>query len=37
MFWGSYPLSRLVHAWSVPIQYLGHPYIIYRRRFPAAR
>ncbi|MGH2931055.1 MAG: respiratory nitrate reductase subunit gamma, partial [Solirubrobacteraceae bacterium] len=37
LFWGSYPFSRLVHAWSVPIQYLGRPYIIYRRRYPAAR
>ncbi|MGH2858478.1 MAG: respiratory nitrate reductase subunit gamma [Solirubrobacteraceae bacterium] len=37
LFWGSFPFSRLVHAWSVPIQYLGRPYIIYRRRFPAAR
>ncbi|MGH2874405.1 MAG: respiratory nitrate reductase subunit gamma [Solirubrobacteraceae bacterium] len=37
LFWGSFPFSRLVHAWSVPIQYLGRPHILYRRRFPAAR
>ena len=28
-----WPFSRLVHAWSVPVQYLGRPYILYRRRF----
>jgi len=26
-----------VHAWSIPLQYLGRPYIIYRRRFQAVR
>ncbi len=30
-----WPFSRLVHAWSVPFQYLGRPYILYRRRFAA--
>ncbi|HET6848162.1 MAG TPA: respiratory nitrate reductase subunit gamma [Gaiellales bacterium] len=28
-----WPFSRLVHAWSVPLQYLGRPYILYRRRW----
>ena len=28
-----WPFSRLVHAWSVPWQYVGRPYILYRRRF----
>lgn len=37
LFWASFPFSRLVHAWSIPLQYLGRPYILYRRRFPAAR
>jgi nitrate reductase gamma subunit len=31
-----WPFSRLVHAWSIPLQYIGRPYILYRRRFPAA-
>jgi len=31
-----WPFSRLVHAWSIPFQYIGRPYILYRRRFPAA-
>ena len=33
-FWASFPFSRLVHAWSIPYQYVGRPYILYRRRFP---
>jgi respiratory nitrate reductase gamma subunit len=32
-----WPFSRLVHAWSIPFQYLGRPYILYRRRYSAAR
>jgi nitrate reductase gamma subunit len=36
LFWASFPFSRLVHAWSIPLQYIGRPYILYRRRFPAA-
>ena len=28
-----WPFSRLVHAWSVPWQYIGRPYILYRRRY----
>jgi len=31
-----WPFSRLVHAWSLPFQYLGRPYILYRRRYSAA-
>jgi nitrate reductase gamma subunit len=33
-FWAVFPFSRLVHAWSIPLQYLGRPYILYRRRYP---
>jgi respiratory nitrate reductase gamma subunit len=36
-FWALFPFSRLVHAWSIPLQYLGRPWILYRRRFAAAR
>ena len=32
-----WPFSRLVHAWSLPIQYLGRPYILYRSRYAATR
>jgi nitrate reductase gamma subunit len=32
-FWGAFAFSRLVHAWSIPLQYLGRPYILYRRRY----
>ena len=32
-----FPFSRLVHAWSIPLQYLGRPYILYRRRYSTAR
>jgi nitrate reductase gamma subunit len=28
-----WPFSRLVHAWSLPWQYVGRPYILYRRRY----
>lgn len=31
-----WPFSRLVHAWSIPLQYVGRPYILYRRRYPTA-
>ena len=34
-FWAVFPFSRLVHAWSIPLQYLGRPHILYRRRFGA--
>jgi len=34
-FWALFPFSRLVHAWSIPLQYLGRPYILYRRRYGA--
>jgi nitrate reductase gamma subunit len=33
-FWALFPFSRLVHALSIPLQYLGRPYILYRRRYP---
>jgi nitrate reductase gamma subunit len=36
-FWAVFPFSRLVHAWSIPLQYLGRPYILYRRRFGEPR
>jgi nitrate reductase gamma subunit len=32
-----WPFSRLVHAWSIPFQYIGRPYILYRRRYQTAR
>jgi len=32
-----WPFSRLVHAWSIPFQYLGRPYVLYRSRYLAAR
>jgi respiratory nitrate reductase gamma subunit len=32
-FWALFPFSRLVHAWSIPFQYIGRPYILYRRRY----
>lgn len=35
-FWALFPFSRLVHAWSIPLQYLGRPHILYRRRFAGA-
>lgn len=35
-FWAAFPFSRLVHAWSIPLQYLGRPYILYRRRYRPA-
>jgi nitrate reductase gamma subunit len=31
-----WPFSRLVHAWSIPFQYIGRPYILYRRRYAAS-
>ncbi len=31
-----WPFSRLVHAWSVPLTYLGRAHILYRRRGPAS-
>ena len=36
-FWALFPFSRLVHAFSIPLQYLGRPYILYRRRYAGAR
>lgn len=36
-FWAVFPFSRLVHAFSIPLQYLGRPYILYRRRYAANR
>jgi nitrate reductase gamma subunit len=32
-----WPFSRLIHAWSIPYQYIGRPYLLYRRRYQAAR
>jgi respiratory nitrate reductase gamma subunit len=32
-FWALFPFSRLVHAFSIPLQYLGRPAILYRRRY----
>lgn len=33
VFWACFPFTRLVHVWSVPLAYIGRPYILYRRRF----
>lgn len=35
-FWALFPFSRLVHAFSIPLQYLGRPYILYRRRYASS-
>ena len=32
-----WPFSRLVPAWSLPFQYIGRPYILYRSRYAAGR
>jgi respiratory nitrate reductase gamma subunit len=37
LFWAAFPFTRLVHAWSIPLQYIGRPYILYRRRFQPER
>jgi nitrate reductase gamma subunit len=37
LLYAVWPFSRLVHAWSYPLQFLGRPYILYRSRHPAAR
>jgi nitrate reductase gamma subunit len=36
LLYAVWPFSRLVHAWSIPFQYLGRPYILYRRRYAPA-
>ena len=36
LLYAVWPFSRLVHAWSYPIHYLGRPYILYRRRYRPA-
>ena len=37
LLYAVWPFSRLVHVWSYPLQYLGRPYILYRRRHPVPR
>jgi nitrate reductase gamma subunit len=38
LLYAVWPFSRLVHVWSIPFQYVGRPYILYRRRFtPSTR
>lgn len=37
LLYAVWPFSRLVHVWSYPLQYLGRPYILYRRRHPLPR
>jgi nitrate reductase gamma subunit len=32
-FWALFPFGRLVHAFSIPLQYLARPPILYRRRY----
>jgi nitrate reductase gamma subunit len=36
LLYAVWPFSRLVHVWSYPLQYLGRPYVLYRRRYAAA-
>ena len=33
LLYAVWPFSRLVHTWSIPFQYVGRPYILYRRRY----
>ncbi|HET8607886.1 MAG TPA: respiratory nitrate reductase subunit gamma [Gaiellaceae bacterium] len=37
LLYAVWPFSRLVHVWSYPLQYLGRPYVLYRRRHPLPR
>lgn len=37
LLYALWPFTRLVHAFSYPFQYLGRPYILYRRRFAGSR
>lgn len=37
LLYALWPFTRLVHAFSYPVQYLGRPYILYRRRFAGSR
>ncbi len=37
LLYALWPFSRLVHAWSIPFQYLGRPYVLYRRRYVGPR
>lgn len=37
LLYALWPFSRLVHVWSLPLQYLGRPYILYRSRYAAGR
>ena len=37
LLYALWPFSRLVHAWSLPLQYLGRPYVLYRRRYAVNR
>jgi nitrate reductase gamma subunit len=32
LLYAVWPFSRLVHVWSIPLQYIGRPYVLYRRR-----
>jgi nitrate reductase gamma subunit len=35
LLYAVWPFSRLVHVWSIPLQYIGRPYILYRSRHRA--
>lgn len=37
LLYALWPFSRLVHVWSIPWQYIGRPYILYRRRYSTVR
>jgi nitrate reductase gamma subunit len=32
LLYAVWPFSRLVHVWSIPLAYIGRPYILYRTR-----
>jgi nitrate reductase gamma subunit len=32
LLYAVWPFSRLVHVWSIPLAYIGRPYILYRSR-----
>ncbi|MGH7698805.1 MAG: respiratory nitrate reductase subunit gamma [Candidatus Dormibacteria bacterium] len=37
LLYALWPFSRLVHVWSLPWQYVGRPYILYRRRYASSQ
>ena len=37
LIYAVWPFTRLVHVWSIPLQYIGRPYILYRSRYAPTR